>query len=1353
MEGKAGEPRPRSARKSNDERRRTHARPSSPEIDLSLTHGEEEEEFEMEEGGQMIEGVYVPPPSKPALTLKPDGPRLMITSVHSENFRSYGGVHHLGPLHHNFTSVVGPNGSGKSNFLDSILFVFGVKASRIRCKKVGDLVHRSDQLKSVNSCKVTVCFSKIMDRPDGGFDVCEGSEFNVSRTAYRDCSSYYELNGKRCSYKEITSFLMNENIDLAHNRFLILQGEIEKISLMKPKAATEHESGLLEYLEDVIGTCRYKKPLKELGEKLVVVEQETDLRLTQVKNKEKEMSVLKEPMRKALNYLHKHNEMTETQNVLYQFELREVNRKIEDVEQKKTAVETESAELRQNAADAKKAVEGIRKELLDQEKKISAHLEKTDKAKEFFHAAEGEDHRVQQQGKEIAEKLKATGKGLDKLEKNLVELREKPALDEAAVKDLEEKIEKAKEDVEPMRAELVVVSKAMEAESANYKAERDKLDAELSAPRDAYQQCKYAMDIAAEKLNAFVLHDENEKQKLEKCKSEIENTKTKLAETTDHLRQTQDLLKSKSHRLPECDAERSELMDKEEEAAKELRGLQDLVIEKKKSMKQLQRGSAALQALMKEKDSGRIPGILGRMGDLGAIDKKFDIAIATACSHLDYILVDTTETGRKCIDFIKQKSLPRTNFLALDKQVKFAHQKQRPIDLNNDAPRVFDLIQVKDTRVLPAFYFSLQETLVVDRLDRASELAYGSPRYRVVTTRGDLIELSGTMSGGGRPPMGGKMGQQVMVDSHARADRSLGSVETMEQKIFELQNKLNDIRTSLRQVNAEHDTLTKEIPKLEMAAHKLKTDIESAKILLPTLTRQLAQQTQKVKETTVDAAMLKTLQSDVDGKKKEFDKAEAKKNEVEQKVKAAIAKLENKTYGRDKELREAINKLEKSRAKMEAQIRSIRSAAAIGKKKLIKMEQELEEMSQRKVSLKEEAERVKQLRADVEKKAGLALNEYETLKNGNGELLKVKDEISERCKQAEQKHVEMEKQLVEIGVTIGKLMDELHALEPRKRDCDKRLKKLKLYKIPDDTEEGEPELRTYNEDELQSYDFHQLQKDVKKMEESLRNEKPNLQVLENHATLKGQFVKLVDEFDKAQERNRCMRDAVELMRTRRTNEFMAGFQVITQKLSETYYLITLGGAAELELVDSMDPFTEGVNFTVRPPKKTWKNITQLSGGEKTLSSLALVFALHYYRPTPFYVLDEIDAALDFKNVSIVATYIKDETKNAQFLVISHRSQMFEVANRMLGLYKVNNVTGVVIIDPELVFQRATAIRHSAERKALSQETGKRSSQHDAGRELQDAENEGDSSARGLKRSRTAEEHPQVSSKRSVVSNE
>merc|ERR1711934_557593 len=161
----------------------------------------------------------------------------------------------------------------------------------------------------------------------------------------------------------------------------------------------------------------------------------------------------------------------------------------------------------------------------------------------------------------------------------------------------------------------------------------------------------------------------------------------------------------------------------------------------------------------------------------------------------------------------------------------------------------------------------------------------------------------------------------------------------------------------------------------------------------------------------------------------------------------------------------------------------------------------------------------------------------------------------------------------------------------------------------------------------------------------------------------------------------ALRKSHDALRKARLDEFMSGFHTISLKLKEMYQMITLGGDAELELVDSLDPFSEGIVFSVRPPKKSWKNIANLSGGEKTLSSLALVFALHHFKPTPLYVMDEIDAALDFRNVSIIGNYIKEHTRNAQFIIILLRNNMFELADRLVGIYKTNNCTKSVAIDP------------------------------------------------------------------------
>ncbi len=170
-----------------------------------------------------------------------------------------------------------------------------------------------------------------------------------------------------------------------------------------------------------------------------------------------------------------------------------------------------------------------------------------------------------------------------------------------------------------------------------------------------------------------------------------------------------------------------------------------------------------------------------------------------------------------------------------------------------------------------------------------------------------------------------------------------------------------------------------------------------------------------------------------------------------------------------------------------------------------------------------------------------------------------------------------------------------------------------------------------------------------------------------------------------------MKQEYEELKRKRKEEFMEGFNMINGQLKQMFRTITMGGDADLELKDTLNPFEEGIVYTVRPYKKSWKEITKLSGGEKTLSSLSLVFAVHHYKPSPLYCLDEIDAALDYRNVSIVGQYLQKRAKDCQFIIISLRNNMFELANQLVGIYMVNNITSTVVFNPRKMLMRPKAL--------------------------------------------------------------
>lgn len=601
-----------------------------------------------------------------------------------------------------------------------------------------------------------------------------------------------------------------------------------------------------------------------------------------------------------------------------------------------------------------------------------------------------------------------------------------------------------------------------------------------------------------------------------------------------------------------------------------------------------------------------------------------------------------------------------------------------------NAARLYDLVRIEDERLTAAFYFALRDTLVANDMDQATRIAYGKKRYRVVTLKGDLIETSGTMSGGGRTQFRGKMGEQVKTKtavSHNTPRKSTSSGEDLDEiraKAQTIQDEINYMQQMQGERAKMMSDLKAKLPREEAKLKRFRTDIQTFAQQIPALQAQLDEQRQVMEQTRSDPKKVAELHREIQNRKKVFDKCQSDTTKLTDQVEVVAQEIKVITESKIESVEKSIDSLNKQIKKLSNQATKLRVDIATSERNVKKAEENIITLEEEKTSAQNDLLRMNDERdqaekdvAEIDKRLQEIIKEISQTENGSSDTKKEVIQLQKQESDVKLQRVELEQTVQK----IEKLVRDLNASIPYYK---KKLDPLKLHNIPN--EDPPQPLKMYTDEELDTYVIDEVQYRIEVYEGELKAKTPNLNVIDEYQKKRDVYMDRIKVLEEITNKRNEMRKLFEDIKKRRYTEFMQGFNIITHKLKEMYQMITQCGNADLELVDSMDPFSEGISFSVRPPRKSWKNISNLSGGEKTLSSLALVFALHYYKPSPLYFMDEIDAALDFKNVSIVANYIKDRTKNAQFIIISLRCNMFELADYLTGIYKVDDCTDSITIE-------------------------------------------------------------------------
>ncbi|KAI3438320.1 hypothetical protein D9Q98_000754 [Chlorella vulgaris] len=1212
-------------------------------------------------------------------TPAPGAPRLVITQMVLEDFKSYAGAQVVGPFHKSFSSVVGPNGSGKSNVIDAMLFVFGKRAKQLRLNKVSELIHNSTHHRNLEQARVSVHFQEIVDTDDDNYDVVPGSAFVIARTAHRNNTSNYFVDGRRSNFGEVTALLKGKGVDLDNNRFLILQGEVEQISMMKPKGASEHETGLLEYLEDIVGTDRFIPLLEDSSKRLEELSEKRQSMVQRVKAAQKERDGLQGDKEAAEAYLAKEREWLGAQSVLAQVLTSKAKRNTDKIASNLSLLAERLDHERQKFQQYDVVLKEHEQKFTAVNGEHSAIAAELEKAHANFREFERKDIKYREDLKHLKAKLKKAEEKLGKDGAKAEELRaelarleeEVPAL-QARAADLELQLGKAQE----VRQGL---EEGIQSEVEGYRAQLEGVKGELVPWERGMKEVQARINVAAAERDLLTKQQADARQRFADAqvslKAAQETARNKGGQIGD-MQAAVDKHRAQATKARQEEAAAAQQVEQVEAQLREVRGR---VEQRRSDVNSQTSQGAVVRALLEARQRGDIEGIHGRLGDLGAIAREYDVAVSTSCPALDYVVVETTSAAQRCVELLRQRQLGVATFLILEKQqhlVAAAREKKAPPE---GVKRLFDLVKCPEERLRVAFYFALRDTLVAGDLDQASRIAYGQDRRwrRVVTLKGEMINEAGTMTGGGGKPRGGRMciGSQAPkgVDSRAAAQE----LQAAEQELSSSQEALREARGQLADAGADAKTAERLLADLETAIPKARMEAEAATATAADLQQRLGELEAATRVSKEDSLRLTALAAEIVGEEAALADLRRKSEGLSRRAEALQAQIEGAGG----------EKLRRQRALCEQLQEDIRGCESEGTRKGVQAGAATKQLEKlHKEALKGEAEREKMV---AQQQA--SMQEFKALEDAAFRVLEAveatKASLAAKDTQLTAIRTEFEKKKAEVAIIRQVEVDIEGQIEQQKAAHKDERSKLNLWSgkakqcaAQIEERDGAPH-PPLSDDELSGRDPSELQYRVTILEAEMGAMDADLEAIEKFKAADGEYGHRAGELEAATAARDEVRREHEELRKSRLDEFMSGFNVIGLKLKEMYQMITLGGDAELELVDSLDPFSEGILFSVRPPKKSWKNIANLSGGEKTLSSLSLVFALHHFKPTPLYVMDEIDAALDFKNVSIVGHYIKERTRNAQFVIISLRNNMFELADRLVGIYKADNATKSVAINP------------------------------------------------------------------------
>jgi structural maintenance of chromosome 4 len=810
------------------------------------------------------------------------------------------------------------------------------------------------------------------------------------------------INEKRSQFKDVAKILSSHGIDLRYNRFLILQGEVEQISLMKPKAENEDDVGFLEFLEDIIGSNRLKSPIDQLFAK---VHEANELRIEKF-NRFRVIQTEKDSLEVAKNeavaYLQTENEKTTFEHNLYQY-----YRSQSDLQREKAKEEFDDFD-KIFAKENEKVVQLLEKRKIKEDdleefnKENQARIAATEEAYEKFKEIERKDIDVRakiknskSKGKKLVDDVELEKEKLEKLKEEPERLEAEKNIQESKKVELEKKIGTEEE-------KLTVAMNSIQEDTKGLQVEKDNKEKELFEIQKAVNDDEAAMNIAASELDMLKNNESKERSQLESLKSKVANAESEIEKKRERMETNSKTVPEFQTKLKDID---SQLVTNE----KSMNDLQERNFGMTQKLEEIRSSTSAnasrnkvVNFLMTQKSRGKLDGICGRLGDLGGIDKKYDCAISTACGQLDFMVVETIDDAQNCVQALKRDDIGSTTFIALEKMGPYQkHCSPLPNGTPENVPRLFDLVHLKDESIRPAFYFALGDTLVANDLEQATRIAFGkSPgnkkRWRVVTLDGKLVDPSGAMTAGGRPSRGRMGTSAVSTEGGEKEMQALDSkIRENRDQIDQLSNRIEALRREKKQIESDLEIMFKNKDKFAMDVEILVAEIKCDR-------EQIQNQEQLVKN-LAPKSKLKEMEKQVETLREKYERSRSKTSKVEiivkeldRKIQAIIDKkigsVKTSIDSLKKELSVTNNILVKNQVALKTNARNLEKCEA----KVTSLENEIDQchetITQLKESMKAMETEAKEVTKMYEELSEQKEKSEEELKSRQSEIAKLKSE-------------------------------------------------------------------------------------------------------------------------------------------------------------------------------------------------------------------------------------------------------------------------------------------------------------------------------------------------------------------------